>query len=66
MAASVIKQVSYTDDMSGEKLNSSDRVQIRVTDGTAVWYIDTARKSDLVTLLKTKGAKQAKRGRKAK
>lgn len=69
MAVEVIKQESYTDDLTGEKLPANQRVQVRLSDGQHVWYLDTRRDSTAPLtpqIIKDKGAKQAKRGAKPK
>lgn len=73
MAAVTTSTKSYTDDLatdeSGERTNPSlpagQRVGITLTDGQAVWVLDTARTNELVATLKAAGTKQKRRGRKS-
>lgn len=66
MAAKTITTHSYTDDLAeGANLPAGQRVRVTLTDGEAVWLIDTNRANDLVATLKGKGTKQKRRGRKA-
>lgn len=67
MASKTTSSKSYSDDLAeGASLPAGQRVGITLTDGTAVWIVDTARYGELVATLKNKGTKQKKRGRKAK
>lgn len=50
---------------AGANLPQGQRCGITLTDGEAVWIVDTARSSEVVSLLKAAGTKQKKRGRKA-
>jgi hypothetical protein len=66
MASTTLSTKTYSDDLAeGVSLPSGQRVGITVTDGKAVWVLDTARSNELVATLKAAGTKQKKRGRKA-
>lgn len=76
MARTTIKTYSVTDDLAGVTVEADDSaeagnvsasqaVRITLTQGETVYVSDTTQASAIAALLRKRGAKQAKRGRKA-